>query len=99
MLNRSWVIVAALMLFAVVCSCAPEPRPSKAAVAKDRIDAAKRWCQEMRLTPLSVVCGEYRVPGVSHERVQCDVRTLEIGVIPLTCGAYGFLPKCRLSSV
>lgn len=99
MLNRSLWIVAALMLFAVVCGCAPGSRPSRASIAKDRIDAAKRWCAEMRLTPLSVVCGEYRVPGVSHERVQCDVRTLENGVIPLTCGARGFEPKCRLGSV
>ena len=92
-------IVAALMLFALLCGCAPGRAPSRATIARDRIEAAKRWCEEMRLTPLSVVCGEYRVPGVSHERVQCDVRTLEIGVIPLTCGAYGFLPKCRLGSV
>lgn len=100
MLNRSLVMIAALMVFAVVCSCAPGPSaPSRAQTfMRDRVDAARKWASDMRLTALAVVCDEFRVPG-GHTRVQCDVRTLENGVVPLTCGAWGFAPTCRLGSV
>jgi hypothetical protein len=101
MLNRSLVMIAGLMLFAALCGCATDPAaPSRAQTfMRDRVEAAQKWASDMRLTPLSIVCGEFRVPGVAHERVQCDVRTLEVGVVPLTCGAWGFDPTCRLGSV
>lgn len=99
MLFRSMVIVLALALFALVSACAPSTASGRAGFLKSRVEAARQWAHEMRLTALSVVCDEYRVPGVSGERVQCDVRTLEEGVVPLTCGAYGFAPKCRMGAL
>lgn len=92
MLDRSIGIIGALVLFVVVCGCVPPGHTEQS--KRTSIDAAKKWAADMRLTPLSIVCDEYRVPGVDHRRVQCDVRTLEIGVVPLTCGGV-----CRLGSV
>lgn len=100
MLNRSLLLIGALMLFAVLCGCATDPAaPSRAQTfMRDRVEAARKWASDMRLTALSIVCDEFRVPD-GYTRVQCDVRTLESGVVPLTCGAWGFAPTCRLGSV
>ncbi len=79
--DRSMLIVLALMLAAVLAACdAGEPAPP----ATDR---ARQYCEEMKLTPKAIACVDV---GPAY---QCDVHTVESGLVPLTCGR-----RCRVGA-
>lgn len=80
--DRAMLIVFALMLAAVLAACEAGPPPPP---LKDRVRA---YCEEMLLTPKAIVCVQ------RDGFYQCDVHTVESGLVPLTCGRH----RCRVGS-
>lgn len=71
------------ILMLMLASCSVEVSWREEAM-KTHEQNARKWCADMRLTPLSVVCPEFN--GSRPE--QCDVRVLETAMpIALACRA------------